>query len=57
METAEKPRESGKRSGEQEGEKKEERPKLNIEKVQKLILQLSQTFLDSSQNCGRGSQI
>ena len=57
METAEKPRESGKGSGKQEGEKKEERPKLNTEKVQKLILQLSQTFLDSSQNCGRGSQI
>lgn len=57
METAEKPRESGKGSGEQEGEKKEERPKLNIEKVQKQILQLSQTFLDSSQNRGRGSQI
>ena len=36
METAEKPRESGKGSGEQEGEKKEERPKLNIEKVQKI---------------------
>ena len=57
METAEKPRESDKGSGEQEGKKKEERPKLNIEKVKKLILQLSQTFLDSSQNCGRGSPI